>query len=97
MKVYVSIPITGKDYDEQVKHAVEVKAALSNDGHDAITPFDVVKSPETPYNESMGKCIEALLGCEAIYLCEHWATSRGCCAEYQVARVYGKVVMREIV
>lgn len=95
MKVYVSIPVTGKDYDEQIEHAEEVVKRLAKEGHSAVTPFDIVKSPDTPYNEAMGKCISELLGCEAIFMCDQWPASRGCCAEYQVARVYGKVVMRE--
>lgn len=95
MKVYVSIPITGKDYEEQKQHAREVAERLARDGHEAVTPFDIVESPETPYNEAIGKCIAALLKCEAVYMCEQWSDSKGCWAEYQAARVYGKVVMKE--
>ena len=31
MKVYISIPITGKDIDEQKRHAEDVASFLTND------------------------------------------------------------------
>ena len=41
------------------------------------------------------KDIEALLECDAIYLCEGWQNSKGCMAEFEVARIYGKEIMFE--
>lgn len=90
MKVYVSIPITGKDYEEQKELAYHISKQLALNGHDAITPFDVVKSSDTPYNEAMGMCIAALLECDGIYLCKGWENSKGCKAECRVAQVYDK-------
>lgn len=95
MKVYISIPIKNKLYEIQKKKAEKVKETLIGNGYDAITPFDVVSSPDIPYNEAMGKCIEALLGCDAVYMCEGWVYSDGCNAEYQVARIYGKIITSE--
>ena len=43
----------------------------------------------------MGKDIEALLECDAIYMCEGWQNSKGCMAEFEVARIYGKEIMFE--
>ena len=33
--------------------------------------------------------------CDAIYLCEGWQNSKGCMAEFEVARIYGKEIMFE--
>lgn len=94
-KVYVSIPITGEDYKDQQNHAFIVATNLAQKDYEVITPFDLVKSINTPYNEAMGKCIAALLDCDAIYLCKNWQKSKGCMAELQAALVYGKEVITE--
>ncbi len=94
-KVYVSIPITGEDYNDQRNHAFVVATDLGMKGYDPITPFDINPQATTPYNEAMGKCVEALLECDAICLCKGWNNSKGCRAELQVALVYGKDVITE--
>jgi len=94
-RIYVSIPITGEDYNDQRNHAFVVATNLAQRGWEPVTPFDVVKSVTTPYNQSMGMCIEKLLDCDAIYLCKSWEQSKGCNAELQVALVYKKQVMTE--
>ena len=62
---------------------------------DVITPFDVCPEPDKPYSYYMGKDIEVLLECDAIFLCEGWQNSKGCMAEFEVARIYGKEIMFE--
>lgn len=94
-KVYVSLPITGEDYNDQRNHAFVVATNLAQKGYDVVTPFDIIKSLSTPYNECMGKCIEALLDCDMIYLCRGWQGSLGCKAEMQIAVIYDKEVMTE--
>lgn len=94
-KVYVSIPISGEDYNDQRNHAFVVATNLGVKGYDVITPFDINSQPTTPYNEAMGKCIEALLDCDIICLSKGWNKSKGCRAELQVALIYGKEVMTE--
>lgn len=94
-KVYVSIPITGENYNDQRNHAFVVATNLFQKGYDVITPFDVVQSLNTSYNTAMGKCITALLDCDVIYLCKNWQKSKGCTAELQAALVYEKEVMVE--
>lgn len=94
-KIYVSIPITGENYIDQRNHAFVVATNLAQQGWDAVTPFSIVKNVDTPYSEAMGKCIEKLLDCDAIYLCRGWEKSKGCNAELQVALVYGKRVVTE--
>lgn len=95
MKIYVSIPIAGKVYNAQKFKANKIAEELRKKGHEVVTPFDVVPSPETPYNEAMGKCMAELLGCDAVFLCEGWRKSKGCVAEYHVALVYGKQIESE--
>lgn len=94
-KIYVSIPITGENYIDQRNHAFIVATDLAQKDWDVITPFDIVKKVCTPYNEAMGKCVETLLDCDAIFMCKGWQKSDGCRAELQVALVYGKEVITE--
>lgn len=94
-KVYISVPITDLNYNDQRYHAFNAASTLGLKGYDVITPFDIIKDPSTPYNECMGKCIEQLLQCEAIYLCKGWRQSKGCNAELQVALIYGLEIMSE--
>lgn len=103
-RIYISIPISGHDLEEVKAKARVVRVRLLYDVFelkkgchrpDVITPFDVCPEPDKSYSYYMGKDIEALLECDAIYLCEGWQNSKGCMAEFEVARIYGKEIMFE--
>ena len=103
-KIYISIPISGHDLEEAKAKARDIRESLLCDVFgfrmgqnrpDVITPFDVCPEPDKPYSYYMGKDIEALLECDAIYLCEGWQNSKGCMAEFEVARIYGKEIIFE--
>lgn len=94
-KVYISLPVTGNNYNDQSNHAFNVAASLGMKGFDPVSQFDVVKRPEAPDNEVMGKCVEALLLCDAICLCKGWQESQACKAELGVALAFGLDVMSE--
>ena len=98
-RIYISIPISGHDLTE-VKEDAEYKQntlywAYKPNEWEIITPFDVCPEPDKPYSYYMGKDIEALLECDAIYMCEGWQNSKGCMAEFEVAIIYGKKIMFE--
>ena len=103
-KIYISIPISGHDIEEVKAKAIDISERLlwdvfelkkGRNRPDVITPFDVCPEPGKPYSYYMGKDIEALLECDAIYLCEGWQNSKGYMAEFEVARIYGKEIMFE--
>lgn len=93
MKVYISLPISGFPLDIVKKRAGQYKEELQASGHEVVTPFDVCDEPERSYAYCMGKDIEALLESDAIYLAPGWHGSKGCTAEYEVARVYNKIII----
>lgn len=93
MKVYISLPITGFPLKTVKKRAEQYKRQLQANGYDAITPFDVCDDPDKTYAYYMGKDIEALMDCDAIYLAPGWHGSKGCTAEYEVARVFDKTII----
>lgn len=95
-RIYVSLPISGYDLDERKAEAKRIKSKLNFCGLSiikVITPFDVCPEADKPYSYYMGKDIEALLECDAIYMCKGWQNSKGCMAEFEVARIYGKEIM----
>jgi|WetSurMetagenome_2_1015567.scaffolds.fasta_scaffold18509_2 hypothetical protein len=94
-KIYISLPITGKDIDLVKRDASWNKIVVKNQGWDAITPFDVCGVKDRRYSFYMGKDIEVLLECDAIYMCKGWQDSKGCMAEFEVARIYGKEIIFE--
>ena len=103
-RIYISIPISGYDLEEDKEKARYISERLLWDVFelkkgchrpDVITPFDVCPEPDKPYSYYMGKDIEALLECDAIFLCEGWQNSKGCMAEFEVARIYNKQILFE--
>ena len=103
-RIYISIPISGYDLEEVKEKARYISERLLWDVFelkkgqhrpDVITPFDVCPEPDKPYSYYMGKDIEALLECDAIYLCEGRQNSKGCMTEFEVARIYNKQILFE--
>lgn len=89
-KLYISLPITGHSLDV-VKKQAETYKNIWCKRYEVITPFDVHPNNDgsKPYSYYMGKDIEALLECDIIYMSPGWVHSKGCNAEYQVAKIYG--------
>lgn len=102
-KIYISLPISGLPIDDVRENAKQAKELLESAGYEAITPFDIVEwdrihplmSDEQKYAHCMGKDIEALMMCDAIYVCNGWENSKGCTAEVLVAETYGKEIIYE--
>ena len=97
MRIYISIPITGHDIDEVKERADILKQIISSDSNEVITPFDVCADKDKPYSHFMGRDIEALLDCDAIFMAEGWQSSKGCNLEHHAALLYDKHVFTEIV
>ena len=107
MRLYLSLPISGKPTKERMAYANQMRDALTEfwKGNGLfkgvselkiITPFDVNENEDKDsYARKMGNDIEALLECDAILLCEGWQNSKGCMAEFEVAKIYGKEIIFE--
>lgn len=94
-KVYISIPISGKDINQVKLYLDLVKNGIKSSGSDSITPFDVSPDSNASYAEHMGKDIQDLLECDAVFFCRGWQNSKGCQAEFEVAKIYGKQMIFE--
>lgn len=92
MKIYISIPITGREQQAREK-ADLIKAALSKQGHTPVTPFDIYAGKNPTYSDHLCYDLRAMLDCDAILFCEGWKQSCGCTIEHDVSmrfKVYGK-------
>ncbi|HBT65927.1 MAG TPA: hypothetical protein DEB10_14805 [Ruminococcaceae bacterium] len=44
---------------------------------------------DIPYIQGMEHCLEMLSRCDALWLCDGWQESKGCCMEYAFAKAKG--------
>lgn len=95
MKIYISLPISGHDPAQTRSRAEDLRQTLSSPWSRAITPFDVCPEIDKPYSYYMGRDIQALLECDAIFMADGWQSSRGCRLEHAAALIYGKAVYTE--
>lgn len=96
MRIYISLPITGRDEQDAREHADLMKSALSRAGHNPVNPFDIpagVKSPA--YADYLCADLRVLADCDAIFMCDGWQFSRGCRIERTFAEEFGLQVMYE--
>ena len=61
-KIYISLPITGRDFDEVESEILYVSGVLEMKGYRVVTPidFDVNPDLDKPYHELLGNDIKAL-------------------------------------
>lgn len=94
MKVYISLPISGKEKETRQK-ADLVKAALSRAGHTPVNPFDIYAGDNPAYADYLCADLRKLADCDAIFLCDGWQFSRGCRIERVFAEEFCKQIMYE--
>lgn len=97
MRVYVQVPVTGRNFEEALRECDERCTEIAAKGHEAVNPLRVMDLPrDTPSREAIGKCIALLMTCDAIYAHPNVTNtddkndiSEGCLAEACAALAYG--------
>lgn len=107
MRLYIATPINARmerdftsKYLAAKSRVEELKKLLFASGSDArfseydeiVSSFDLNPLGEYSEAQAMGRCIEAVLESDAIYLDRGWKVSSGCILEYSTARIYGKTI-----
>lgn len=95
MKLYISIPISGRPIADAKYQAECIKAKLAPHGHECITPFDICPESGRSYAYYMGRDIEALLAddIEGVVFGVGFHESKGCMLEHAAAQIYGKRII----
>lgn len=93
-RIYISIPITGHNLQEQAKKAGRIANGIEALGHEAVSPFDTAAAPshydkQEQYAYYLGRDIERLLLCDGVYFAHGWEDSKGCRIEGAVAQAAG--------
>lgn len=90
MKVYISGPITGLHFEQNV---VPVFAAaqleIEEAGHEAVNPLNNGIAHEAAWSIRMRADLKMMLDCDMIYMLPGWMNSRGARLEFQVANILG--------
>ena len=97
MRVYVQVPVSGRDFEEALRECDERCTEIVAKGHEAVNPLRVLDLPrETASREAIGKCVALLMTCDAIYAHPNVTNpedkkdiSAGCLAEACAALAYG--------
>ena len=104
MKVYVQVPVTGREWKEALREADALSEKVVAAGHEAVNPLRLMdngqlridncqlEAPETmapsasETARAMGRCIEALLGCDALLLHPAAADTKECTTEVRYSK-----------
>lgn len=94
MKIYISIPISNHDLATQRALATQIAERIKALGHEPVNPFNTPLAPpewteKQKYAYYMGRDIEKLLLCDAVYFHPQWTKSKGCSTEHDIAVRYG--------
>lgn len=91
IKVYISGPISGLDYDTQVKPQFNEAGQFINSlcGYMAVNPLNNGNPRDAPWSDHMRADIKLLCDCQFIYMLPEWQHSRGARLEWQIAQQLG--------
>lgn len=90
MKIYISIPMSGHDPEEQKAKAAKIANGIEALGHTAVNPFVIAAQlpQSSTYADYMGADISELLKCDGIFMCKGWESSLGCRLELEASKIY---------
>jgi hypothetical protein len=89
-KIYISLPITGRDPEEVQRISDKLIDAVSKFGATPVSPLDIYAGKNPSYEDYICFDLRALLQCDAVVFAHDWQDSRGCRLERAAAEIYGK-------
>jgi hypothetical protein len=95
MKVYISGPISGHDYEERKKEFKRVQEMLEANGFETFNPMENGLPKDATTQQHMKADLKALLDCDAIYMMRKWNHTAGCWTEFSNATAIGLEFMFE--
>lgn len=95
MKVYISMPVIGVKTDIARFNETHAKSQIISSRNTPVSPLDAEADPNASPASLLGRNIRTLLECDAVYFSRGWENTKSCMAEYEVARIYGKIITFE--
>jgi hypothetical protein len=84
-KVYISGPVTGRDFTECKVDFNSAELWLTGLGYDVVNPLSYEVIENGSWEDYMKRDLKMLLDCDYIYLLDGWEKSKGARVEYNVA------------
>ncbi len=97
MRVFISLPMTGRSADKVRQDLEQIRAALAARGHTSSDGFETEDTAE-PVNWPvwcLGASLKRLAGCDAAYFAEGWQRSNGCAMEHEVCERYNIPILQD--
>lgn len=88
-KIYVSGGITGRDFQEALKHFADASQMLREQGYEVVNPMELEHNHDQSWENFMRVDLKAMLDCDSIYMLSGWGRSRGAMIEWELAKEIG--------
>ena len=88
-KIYVSGKITGRDFQEALKHFADASVMLREKGYEVINPMELEHNHDQTWENFMQVDLQGMLECDSLYMLSGWAESRGARVEWNLAKDLG--------
>jgi ATPase involved in DNA replication initiation len=95
MKVYISGQITGQPIEAVINKFNHAESSLRELGYEPVNPLHNGLPPDSAWEEHMLRDIATLMGCDAIFMLDGWAGSKGAQIEQFISETMGKIVLFE--
>lgn len=93
MKIYISGKITGLSLVVAEMNFEKVEKIILDLGHEPINPMKIIPyDPKLTWEDYMIGDIKALFECQAIFMQENWAESKGARIERSIAFEMGLII-----
>ena len=99
MKIMISQPMSGLSLSEIAYQRDRIERKLESLGHEVINSYFKEFDEENRCDLAhvpvyyLGKALQKMAECDAVYFAEGWELARGCVIERAVAEKYGLIIM----
>ena len=99
MKIMISQPMSGLSLSEIAYQRDKIERKLESLGHEVVNSYFKEFNEENRCDLAhvpvyyLGKALQKMAECDAVYFAEGWELARGCVIERAVAEKYGLIIM----
>ena len=99
MKIMISQPMSGLSLSEIAYQRDKIERKLESLGHEVVNSYFKEFNEENRCDLAhvpvyyLGKALQKMAECDAVYFAEGWELARGCVIERSVAEKYGLIIM----